>query len=272
MGRRLAAIALLALAFGCSSPGPRADTPRDPGTPTRGRLAEIAPSLCDRVLVVHADVPDPHSVNADGRKGNLTGSVRNGGLGTLIDNAGLVLTAAHVVRDAAVVQVISADGRAHPAASVALHSPLDLALLSVPSLSGTPLSPQAARADAGSAVAALAARLPNSAPDVRFGVLLRAEVSMQRQLRTQSACDYGGLLESSVALEPGFSGSPLVDTEGRFIAVNLAAAGQDAFDRRAYSQPFDARTLAAVAELRRQVTEAPQRRVRRAESAVPKLD
>ncbi len=281
MGLRLVCACLLLAAPGCATPAapsrseatlhqvPRGDRRLPHPSAIHARTAPTAPSLAaaqrailattakrlgDGVFYVRADVPRTPGPAAVPTNGGLAGSVRNGGVGALVDRQSLVLTAAHVVRGASRVCVVGADGCAHTAAQFIVHPRLDLALLVVPTLRGDPLTPCTPEIAPGMPVVALAARNAELPSDPRFGVLLRGSVSMQQRLDPQQRCDYAGLLESTVLLEPGFSGSPLVDIDGRFVGVNLAVAGAAPHARRAYSLPFDARTLAAIDELRRQIT------------------
>jgi len=83
---------------------------------------------------------------------------------------------------------------------------------------------------------------------IRAGILTSADASLQVQLDPTGQCRYGGLLESTVPIEPGFSGGPLLDRTGRLIGLNVALAGRG-LTQRSYAVPFTAATRAAIASL-----------------------
>ncbi len=74
---------------------------------------------------------------------------------------------------------------------------------------------------------------------VRTGIITKQTVSLQRELDPSRTRWYDDLIESSTKLEPGYSGGPLLDMQGRLIGINTAAFGgpDDAY-ARAYAIPL----------------------------------
>lgn len=144
--------------------------------------------------------------------------------------ADLVLTNAHVINEGDGYRV-AASGREHDAELVAAEPCEDLALLRVP---GAKLTPAPLGTDAsvrpGEQVVALGfgeGAEPGDPVGSTTGV-----VSLARTTFRDPAPDvpsYPSVVQTDTALNPGNSGGPLADLDGRVIAVNSAArsAGSD---------------------------------------------
>ena len=58
------------------------------------------------------------------------------------------------------------------------------------------------------------------------------------------------LIESTARIEAGFSGGPLIDTQGRLVGLNVAVTGHPDSKRcRGYAVPLDNRIHKALADL-----------------------
>ena len=100
----------------------------------------------------------------------------------------------------------------------------------------------------------------------RFGVVTDATVSLQARIDPTGARRYDRLIETTVPLEPGYSGGPLIDAGGRLVGLNVAVAGETrSADCRGYAVPFNAETRHAIAELAASITDKPSLRGHTAE-------
>ncbi len=136
---------------------------------------------------------------------------------------GVVVTNAHVVagQDDTVVQ-LEGSGDELDAEAVWFDSHNDLALLSVPSLSGAPSLPLASGVDPGASAAVLG--FPENGPyDVR-----PARVGQTRTVISQDAYGRGPVQRSITSIRAqirsGNSGGPVVDVAGRALATVFAGS------------------------------------------------
>lgn len=184
----------IAEALASQSPDPAADT----------AYAAIAPSL----VAIHAQ-----ATAADGSEAVKEGT------GFVVNNAGNVLTALHVVDGATTIRLTFADG-ATSAATIETRTPeSDLAVL-------TPDSPLATVTPAtfggelrvGSEVYVVGNPfgLVNS---VSAGVVSGLNRSFTSK---ETGRTYSGLVQVDAAVNPGNSGGPLVDAEGHVLGVVTA--------------------------------------------------
>lgn len=176
----------------------------------------VSPSVVHINVTGGDDSPDdspahffgPHRPQAHGQ-----------GSGVIIDPAGYVLTNYHVVHDSSEIKVGLSDGRVVAGQVVGLDRPTDLAVI---------------RIQADNLIAAEW----GDSDDVQVGSLVWAVGSpfgLQRSI-TQgivSAKDRAGMgsvfqefLQTDAAVNPGNSGGPLVDENGRVIGINTAIVGQ----------------------------------------------
>ncbi len=177
-------------------------------------------------------------------------SNRSGGSGVVISAGGLILTNEHVVRHADRITVVFRDGRECPVQAVVAHARLDLAVLRIDSDGLTPLVPSRAMVRPRDAVVAVSAEGHDGAHQFRSGVLTNPRVSLQRELDPSGRRDYNDLLESTVSLEPGFSGGPLLTARGAFVGINVAVTGQGRRrETRGYAIAFDDRNREAIGQL-----------------------
>ncbi len=129
------------------------------------------------------------------------------GTGFFVDRSGHILTAHHIVRDCARIEV-AAGGRREPAVLVAASAADDLSLLRIPEPFGTPLTFASETAtQSGGLVAVLGyAALASEDPRLAFNSLVIAAAATHRIALISDAA-------------PGYSGSPVVARDGRVIGV-----------------------------------------------------
>jgi S1-C subfamily serine protease len=158
------------------------------------------------------------------------------GTGVAIDRAGLILTSNHVVRRSDELEVWHPRRGWLPASVVGADPLNDLAVIGVDEpLSGAARLSAAGPNDVGCNIAALGFS-PGAEPADGATALIGRMTGLHRSL--QSALDptlthyYGDLLETTVPLQPGHSGGPLIDASGVVVGLNTAAVIQRSTGRR----------------------------------------
>jgi S1-C subfamily serine protease len=181
----------------------------------------------ERVADVVRDVA-PATVQVEARSSAAPSSV--GSAWVLDRDEGLLVTAAHVVNGGERFIVHSGGGRL-PAAVVATAPCEDLALLRVKGrLDGEELE----LGDAAQGATVLAFGFPRGAQPGEPASSTRGVVSAAHTAFRDPGADvppYPDAIRTDTALDPGFSGGPLVDLDGRVVGINAAARTVGADDR-----------------------------------------
>jgi len=156
------------------------------------------------------------AINVPGPNGQPQGA----GSGFFISPDGFLLTNAHVVGDAMGVQVELTDWRWLAAAVRGRDVASDLALLRVDQ-SGMPF---AQLSTGGLRVGQLVVAIGNP---LGFQSTVSAGVvsALGRSMRAKDGRLIEGIVQSDVALNPGNSGGPLMDSSGKVVGVNTAIIG-----------------------------------------------
>jgi S1-C subfamily serine protease len=169
------------------------------------------------VDVVEAVTPSVVSIRivAENRRGK-TGE--GAGSGFVVAPDGFVVTNDHVVDRAKHVTVVFTDGRELGARVIGTDPATDLALLRVPE-GGLPSALIGASESLRVGQMAIAIGNPlGFQSTVSAGVIS----ALGRNLRSRSGRLIENVIQTDVALNPGNSGGPLVDSHGRVIGVNTA--------------------------------------------------
>jgi S1-C subfamily serine protease len=199
-------------------------SPMTEHTLERGLLAGLSDELAD--AVEHAA---PFVVTVDGR-------ALGAASGVVLDGAGTVVTAAHVLERTTNIGVLFGEDRRADAQLVGRDAGSDLAILRTrPSAPGapTPASPDdqaLARWSAGVPADSLKVGhlvLALGRPDpaavmATFGVVS----ALGGAWRTGRGEVVDGYVRTDVGLLPGFSGGPLIDTQGRLVGITSSRLGQ----------------------------------------------
>lgn len=156
------------------------------------------------------------------------------GSGVIIDADGHVLTNNHVVEDAQEVKVRLADGRELQARVVGVDPATDLALLRV---QGDDLTPatfgDSSALEVGDWVLAIGNPfgLPRTVSAGIVSAIGRADMGI---------VDYENFIQTDAAVNPGSSGGPLVDLQGRVVGINTAIASSSGGNNGiAFAIPID---------------------------------
>lgn len=150
-----------------------------------------------------------------------TPSFRGAGSASVIAADGLLLTSAHVVRDARRAVAEFADGREMTADVIGKDPLSDLAVLRARDEVPRPIPlGDAGKLQVGQIVIALGN--PNGlAGSVTAGIVS----ALGRSLPTRAGRVVDEVIQTDAALNPGNSGGALADSRGRLVGVNTAVAG-----------------------------------------------
>ncbi|MGM0486670.1 MAG: S1C family serine protease [Planctomycetota bacterium] len=156
------------------------------------------------------------------------------GSGVVVDNEGYIVTNAHVVRGYGDIRVKLSDGRTVDADVVGIDPMTDVAVLKVNADRLLPAEwGDSNQLAVGGLVWALGSPL-GLQHSVTFGILSGKDRSFQSPeesgvLDSQgiaSDSPYHNFLQTDAAVNPGNSGGPLVDSEGRIVGINAAIVGK----------------------------------------------
>jgi S1-C subfamily serine protease len=167
------------------------------------------------IRVAEALLPSVAAVEVQTRRGAGAGSA------SVITEAGLLLTSAHVVDAAVTVQATFADGTSVAADLLGTDPLSDLAVLRARGSTPPPLSLGDATAlRVGQLVVALG-NPRGLAGSVSAGIVS----ALGRSLPTAAGRVVDEVIQTDAALNPGSSGGVLADSAGRIVGVNTAVAG-----------------------------------------------
>jgi S1-C subfamily serine protease len=215
--RRLWPAALAAgigLSAGCQPGRPVRDTAERSSTPVRA-----APVLAPRMEGPAPRTADEETAIQVGRRaGPSVVSVRRDGVmgsGVIVRQDGVVLTNAHVVGDAPLVEVGLADGRRLAGRVLGRDPTVDVAVvrLDARDLPAAPLA-DSDRLEVGQTAIAIGNPLGLER------TLTRGVVSAVN--RSPRGFGLDGLIQTDAAISPGNSGGPLLDSQGAVIGINTA--------------------------------------------------
>jgi S1-C subfamily serine protease len=195
--------------------------------------ASAAPAAGPRVNVVSEESTIIAAVNRVGPAvvQIVTGSGTAGtavGSGIVYDAGGWILTNRHVVEGATSVRVQLQDGRLLTGTIYGLDTLTDLAIVKVDAVSGMAVAPigDSSSLQVGQLAIAIGSPLgqlyPNSATTGIVSALSR-DISISGNAATATTSLHG-LIQTDAAINPGDSGGPLIDANGKVIGIATAQA------------------------------------------------
>jgi len=146
------------------------------------------------------------------------GGVINAASGIIVHSDGLVVTAAHIALSTALRgEIITADGRSHPARVLSVDPDRELAVLKMAPFPGM----QMARFADSSRVEPGEPALAIGTPGNRRAVVTVGKVAAPRLRKRISYPPYGfdNALELAMEVEPGHSGGPILNRRGELIGM-----------------------------------------------------
>ena len=179
-----------------------------------GVAEHVSPSVV-KIDVQGAPAPAPA---AGRRRPRAPEQATGSGSGFVFTPDGLVLTNSHVVSGASKIEVSLSDGRRLPASLVGEDPDTDIAVLRI---YDTGLVPVSFGDSSKLRVGQIAIAIGNPYGfdcTVTTGVVS----ALGRSLRTKTGRLVDDVVQTDAALNPGNSGGPLVDSQGRVIGVNTA--------------------------------------------------
>jgi serine protease Do len=216
-------LALIAFASGCSGPstaaGPQLwrESSNTAAAPELSRLNDLLADLAERLQpgLVYVRVQRATSAKDEPPREEPGGPRRSTGSGFIIDPSGLIVTNAHVVEGAGMIQVRLADGRRFPATVVGRDNRVDLALLKIEGATRLTVLPlgDSNRLRVGELVLALGNPF-GLEQSVSFGIVSRKGAPLTVAV---PAFDF---IQTDAKINPGNSGGPLVNVSGEVVGVN----------------------------------------------------
>ncbi|MGP4108818.1 S1C family serine protease [Virgibacillus sp. L01] len=165
----------------------------------------------DLKTIIHESEKSVVQIEGQNEFNTITGS------GFLYNNKGDIITNAHVVKDADVIYVRTANARAFPAAVVGMGKDTDIAVIRVPQLAGqnSLTVEKDAQAEMGDEVIALGS--PHGFQNtVTLGIISGTERNF-----SVDGFNYENIYQISAQITHGNSGGPLINREtGKVIGIN----------------------------------------------------
>lgn len=189
-------------------------TQEDARNPAGASEHELLDAYSEAVIRVVEQVgPSVVALNVKGSP-----SEEGSGSGLVIAPDGFILTNHHVVKQASDIQISLLDGRSFPARLIGTDEATDLAVLRATE-NGLPAASIGFSSSLRVGQLAIAIGNPLGFQNtVSAGVVS----ALGRSLRSQSGRLIESMIQTDVALNPGNSGGPLVDSRGKVIGINTA--------------------------------------------------
>ena len=150
------------------------------------------------------------------------------GSGFIVDKQGHIVTNHHVIKGATLIEVQLSDGRRALAEVIGEDPTTDLALLKIQADNLTPIEwGPAEEPNVGSMVWAVGSPFGlqwSVTSGIISGKHRTSGITIRNKQSLESQPAYQDFLQTDAVVNPGNSGGPLVDTQGRVIGINTAIA------------------------------------------------
>jgi S1-C subfamily serine protease len=196
--------------------------------PAADRLAHLTPEERVNVAVYEKGSPSVVNINTRAARGDglfaTEGAAEDAGSGCVLDRRGHILTNYHVIERADEVQVTLADGSTYDAKLVGTDPNNDIAVIKIDAPAAL-LSPVTYGDSSSLLVGQNVYAIGNP-----FGLertFTRGVISyLNRALRSPNRRLIRSIIQLDAAINPGSSGGPLLDSQGKMIGMNTAIAGK----------------------------------------------
>lgn len=177
-------------------------------------IAELTSKVMPSVVSINTTGVEGKSIRDQyGRTSIQTSPTMGQGSGVVVSFRGHIVTNYHVVANKQQIQIITADGKKYLARLIGSDPALDIAVLQVQQAANLkPLK-------FGNSDTALEGHRVFAFGNP-FGIGLSVTDGIVSARERSLSDQQGGLLQSSAAINPGYSGGPLVNSRGEIIAIN----------------------------------------------------
>ncbi|MCB9387716.1 MAG: trypsin-like peptidase domain-containing protein [Microthrixaceae bacterium] len=184
--------------------------------PRRAAPTAVSGEALDIRALLEKVQPSVVSIHTGTREGEAAGS------GVVLSADGLVLTNAHVVEGATLIEVDFADGQTVEARLIGAAPESDVALVKAEGLDGEAVPAELGSSSdllVGDDVVAIGNALNLGAePSVTTGIVSQTG----RSISAPDGTVLDDLIQTDAAINPGNSGGPLVNAQGQVVGVNTA--------------------------------------------------
>jgi len=210
-------------------------------TPPPPRAELVYAAIQPSIVLIDTTLAAPTASGAAGPAPSGSGATESVGAGVVVNDAGAILTALHVVANAASIQVTFADGTTATAQVAQRQPENDIAVLQPDKLPAG-LAPATLGNPNAMAIGSDAYIVGN--PFGLYGSLSAGVVSgLGRTFQLPNGGpEMKGLIQVDAAVNPGNSGGPLVDRNGQVVGIVTALinpTGQDVFIGIGLAVPID---------------------------------